>query len=77
MKVARMTPEERTKHQLMKEQREAYAAQKAAEKARRDEMLRMQAGDRKEKATEEVKASKANQLSFGADLHTFKPPVSR
>jgi len=40
-------------------------------------MLRMQAGDRKEKATEPVVASKANQLGFGADLHTFKPPVSR
>ena len=38
--------------------------------------MRQQA-DRKEKAGEEVKASKANKLNFGADVHVFKPPVSR
>ena len=37
----------------------------------------MQKADRAEKATEEVKASKANALKFGADVHVFKPPVSK
>lgn len=30
--------------------------------------------DRKEKAQEAVKASKANELSFGANIVKFKPP---
>ena len=40
-------------------------------------MLRMQAADRKEKGTEEVKASVGNKLKFGAETKVFKPPVSR
>ena len=77
MKVARMTPEERQKHELLQQQRAAYAAQKAAEKARRDEQLRLQKADRQEKSTEEVVDSKANKLNFGANTVVFKPPVSR
>ena len=77
MKVARMTPEERQKHELLQQQKRAYARQKAEEKARKEEQLRLQAADRREKGTEEVKASKANQLNFGANTVVFKPPVSR
>ena len=43
----------------------------------RNEQARLQKADRAEKATEEVKASKANALKFGADVHVFKPPVSK
>lgn len=77
MKVARMTPEERAKHELMAAQKRQYQAQRQAEKARMDEQKRLQQADRQEKATEEVKASKANQLKFGANLVQFKPPVNR
>ena len=72
-----MTPEERTKHELIARQRREYAEQARAEKARKAEQLRLQQADRKEKATEPVVASQANQLSFGANLVQFKPPVSR
>jgi len=36
----------------------------------------MQQADRQEKATEEVVASKANKLNFGANLVQFKPPAN-
>jgi len=49
----------------------------AEEKARKEEQLRLQAADRREKGTEEVKASKANHLNFGANTVVFKPPVSK
>lgn len=49
----------------------------AKQKAIKDEAARLQKADRAEKATEEVKASKANKLNFGADVHVFKPPVSK
>ena len=42
MRVARMTPEERTKHMLIQEQRAAAAAQRAEEQQRREEILRLQ-----------------------------------
>lgn len=75
MRVARMTPEERTKHELIMQDKANFIARKAGEKERRDDLLRMQQADRKEKATEEIKASKANHLGFGANLVTFKPPA--
>ena len=52
-------------------------AMKAKQDAIKSEQQRLQKADRAEKATEEVKASKANDLKFGADLHVFKPPVSK
>lgn len=41
------------------------------------EQKRLQQADRQEKSTEEVKASVANKLSFGANLVQFKPPVNK
>ena len=37
MKVARMTPEDRAKHELLQAQKRQYQAQQAAEKARKEE----------------------------------------
>ena len=76
MRVAKMTPEERTKHLLIKEQRAAAVAQRAEEAARREELLRLQEANRREKAMEPVKSSQANKLNFGAQTVVFKPPAS-
>jgi len=77
MKVARMSPEDREKHELIESSKRQFAVEAASKKARREEQLRLQQADRKEKGTEPKGiASKANNLGFGADLHTFKPPAS-
>ena len=70
-----MTPEEKKKHELLKQQRAAYKAQQAAERARADEFKRMQEADRREKATDPTGVSSvANKLNFGANTVVFKPP---
>ena len=76
-KVKKMSKEERDKYMLLKQQKAEYMAMKAKQDAIKQEQQRLQKADRAEKATEEVKASKANELKFGADTHVFKPPVSR
>jgi len=77
VKIKKMSPEEREKYLLLKQQAAEYKAMQAKQNAIRNEQARLQKADRAEKATEEVKASKANQLKFGADVHVFKPPVSK
>lgn len=72
-----MPAEEREKYMLLKQQQAEYKAMQAKKQAIKDEAARLQKADRQEKATEEVKASIGNQLKFGADLHVFKPPVSK
>lgn len=46
MQVARMTPEERTKHELLQRQNAAYRVTQLKEKERMDEQRRMQQADR-------------------------------
>ena len=75
--LKKMTPEQREKHLLLKKQAAEYKAMQAKQQHIRNEQARLQKADRAEKATEEVKASKANALKFGADVHVFKPPVSK
>ena len=75
MKVSRMTPDDRKKHEILEAQKLAYKVQQASDRERREELLRMSAGDRQEKRTEPVVASKAQVIgSFGAEVHTFKQP---
>lgn len=50
MKVARMTPEDRAKHELLQSQKRIYQAQQQADKARKADLKRMQIADRQEKA---------------------------
>lgn len=75
LRVARMTPEERGKHQLLEQSKRKFLAEKAKRDEIRAEQLRLQKADRQEKSTEESKASVANKLSFGANLVQFKPPA--
>ena len=69
-----MTPEDKKKAELIAHQQKLA---KEAQRKKREEMDRMQKlsmHDRKEKGEEEVKASHANELNFGANVCVFKPP---
>lgn len=69
-----MTPEELTKHNLIKAQAKAYAAKQAADKERVAEAERMRKYDAVEKAGEEIVDSVGNELKFGANIHKFEAP---
>jgi len=72
-----MSKEDREKAILL-EQRRIEIAQKAKlEREKVERMKKLAEYDRQEKAGEKVDASVGNKLTFGANIVTFKPPVSK
>ena len=72
-----MSKEDREKAILL-EQRRIEIAQKAKlEREKVERMKKLAEYDRQEKAGEKVDASVGNKLAFGANIVTFKPPVSK
>ena len=77
-KVKFMTPEERVKWDNLQESKRMQKEQMLKKKEMMEHAKKMQQNDRKEKAQEgPAKASIANKLNFGANVHQFKPPEPR
>ena len=72
-----MSPDELKKYELIKANARAYAEKQAADRAKIEQAKKMQDYDRQEKATEEIKDSVGNKLTYGANIHKFEPPVRR
>lgn len=70
-----MTPEELQKFELLKEQKRKYMEEERSKKKLMSEFEDRMKLDRAEKSQEEVKASKGNQLNFGANVVKFQPPA--
>mmetsp|Transcript_17930 Transcript_17930/g.15837 ORF Transcript_17930/g.15837 Transcript_17930/m.15837 type:complete len:191 (-) Transcript_17930:193-765(-) len=70
-----MTPEELNKYELLKAQKKKMIEEHKKRQSAKSELERGMKLDRKEKAQEEVKASKGNNLNFGANVVKFQPPA--
>ena len=77
VKMSRMSEDERKKQEILNQRKAEFAAKQLQEKKRKEELQRLSMMDRKAKGQEEVKASKANELKFGANLVKFEPPAER
>mmetsp|Transcript_34461 Transcript_34461/g.39869 ORF Transcript_34461/g.39869 Transcript_34461/m.39869 type:complete len:174 (+) Transcript_34461:73-594(+) len=70
-----MTPEELSKFELLKEQKRQMIEEHKKMNRMKEELEMKSKLDRVEKSTEEVKASKGNDLRFGANVVKFQPPA--
>lgn len=75
IKMKYMTPEERKKQEIIRAQNLAYAEEQKKKRELMESYKKQQENDRKEKKQEEVKASKANELKYGANVVRFQPPA--
>ena len=76
LKMTLMSEDDRKKQELINQRKAEYAAKMAAEKKHKAELERLSQLDRKAKGKEEVKASHANQLKFGANMVKFEAPAT-
>ena len=70
-----MTPEELEKYERLQEYQRKVAEEQKMTKQKMDELNKGMKCDRMEKSQEEVKASRANELKFGASVTKFEPPA--
>ena len=75
IRVKYMTPEEFDKHLLLQEQKKEMIEEHKKKQKIKAELQEGMKHDRAEKSQEEVKASKGNQLNFGASVVKFEPPA--
>ena len=73
VRYLKMTPEQKAKEDLLRANREAYAAKAKADAEFKRRQLEQAEHDRQEKATEKIEASVGNQLKFGANVVKFQP----
>jgi len=73
-----MSKEDREKAILLESRRIEIAQKAKAEREKFEKMKKLADYDRQEKAGEKVtSASVGNKLEFGANIVSFKPPVSK
>ena len=70
-----MTPEELEKYELLKEQKAKMIEEHKKKMEAKESLEKGMKLDRAEKSKEEVKASKGNNLNFGANVMKFQPPA--